>query len=581
MRLAFVTPRYGIDVIGGAEQGARLLAEHVVRRRGWAVEVFTSDALDMATWASHFPTGTTVERGVTVHRFPSVGERHRDFDRLSDTVLGAPSQASRALQEQWIEWQGPNCAAAVDAAEASAADVVAFYPYLYLPTVIGVPRLGPRAVMHPAAHDEPPLRLPIFDDVFALAGGLVLQTEAERRLVARRFPATAAVPQVLVGLGVDDPPPADATPAALAHELTGGRPYLLCLGRVDAGKGTTLLAELFQAYKRRRPGDLALVFAGPVVHRPPRHPDVVVTGMVDDATKWALLRNAAAVVSPSAHEAFSIVVLEGWIGGAPLLVNARCGPTREHCERSGGGLWFDDYGSFEVAVDRLLGDGELAATLVERGRRYVEADFTWPAVIDRYTGFLEHVADRRRRRLAQRAGYARRRMDAAPDPEALARLVAAKAQASRDAGDYPHGLEEELDAHWHRVAGRPEVASPEQLMASVARVRETAAAIALPPADASSKVPGGRQVHELINRSVHRQLGEVVDQLGAFARSVAECVEAIAGFVGGPLTHTHPEVLGQLEAMEGRLAALIKATNAGPREPDGGTGAGSDRPLDR
>ena len=38
MKLAFVTPRYGSDVFGGAEMGARMLAEHLAALDGWSVD---------------------------------------------------------------------------------------------------------------------------------------------------------------------------------------------------------------------------------------------------------------------------------------------------------------------------------------------------------------------------------------------------------------------------------------------------------------------------------------------------------------------------------------------------------------
>ena len=53
MKLAFVTPRYGTEVIGGAETAARMLAERLCVRPGWEVEVLTSCALDHLTWENH------------------------------------------------------------------------------------------------------------------------------------------------------------------------------------------------------------------------------------------------------------------------------------------------------------------------------------------------------------------------------------------------------------------------------------------------------------------------------------------------------------------------------------------------
>ena len=42
MKVAFVTPRYGPEVMGGAETGARQLAEHLLRHTDWEAEVHTT-----------------------------------------------------------------------------------------------------------------------------------------------------------------------------------------------------------------------------------------------------------------------------------------------------------------------------------------------------------------------------------------------------------------------------------------------------------------------------------------------------------------------------------------------------------
>ena len=46
MKVAYVVPRYGAQIRGGAETGARMMAEHLVADRGDEVEVFTTAALD-------------------------------------------------------------------------------------------------------------------------------------------------------------------------------------------------------------------------------------------------------------------------------------------------------------------------------------------------------------------------------------------------------------------------------------------------------------------------------------------------------------------------------------------------------
>lgn len=386
-----MVPRYGLEVVGGAELGARMLAERIVAQLDWEAEVLTTCALRSDTWADDYEPGVVHINGVAVHRFRSVAGRDRGFESFSRRILADPFRASLDDQRRWIDLQGPLNPAVVEAVRVSDADVVVFYPYLYYPTVFGIGAAGSRAVMHPAAHDEPPLRLPLFRGVFAAARGLVFQTWSERRLVEETFPV-GSTRQIVLGLGIEEGP---GEPALARAALgLGDRPYLACVGRVDDGKGTGMLVRFFAAYKAHRPGPLALVLAGPVINQPMDHPDIFVAGRVDEQVKWGLLRGAQALVQPSAYEAFSLVLIEGWSAGVPVLVNGRCQATREHCERSGGGLWFEGYASFEATLDRLLGDHELRSTLALRGTAYVDSHYRWPVLIERYGAFLEAVAAR-------------------------------------------------------------------------------------------------------------------------------------------------------------------------------------------
>jgi glycosyltransferase involved in cell wall biosynthesis len=398
VKVAFVVPRYGPAIIGGAETAARQFAEHLVALKGWEVEVLTSCAEDFVTWEDVYPDGPAWIEGVRVRRFRSAAGRDPSFHPLSASLLADPKAASEADAERWLDLQGPVTPALADAAASSDADVVVFYPYLYYPTVRVIRRVSAPTVLHPAAHDEPALHLPIFPPVFEAADGLVFQTVAERQLVQRTFPV-ASHPQLLVGLGVAGPWEGSLT-SEPGDPVPPTDPYLVCLGRVDRHKGSLTLAAMFAAYKQRHPGPLRLVFAGPLVEAPDPHPEIDVVGPVSEASKWELLSGAMALVSPSRWEAFSLVIAESWSAGTPVMVNAACGPTTEHCLRSGGGIPFDGFGEFEVVVERLAARPELASVLGDRGRSYVDRHFRWPTVIDRYATFLESVAARATRTAA-------------------------------------------------------------------------------------------------------------------------------------------------------------------------------------
>jgi glycosyltransferase involved in cell wall biosynthesis len=388
MKLTVVTPRYGHEIAGGAETAARLLATRVAAREGWSVTALTTCARDATTWADEYAPGHESVDGVDVHRFPVAGGRSRDFDALTDVVIGRGRRVRDDEQATWLLAQGPVAPELIDAIAQSDADVVAFHPFLYHPTVAGLPLVAQRSVLHSAAHDEPALRLPLYRNLFEHAAGLAYWSDSERHVVERHF-AVASKPAVVVGLGVDaGPGEADAARTAIG---LGETPYLLCLGRVDDGKGAHLLAECFARFRARRSAPLKLVLAGPVVHAPRPHPGIIVTGIVDEATKWGLLRGALALASPSAFESFSIVLMEAWTVGTPVLVNARCAVTTEHVSKSTGGIPFGTYAEFEVALDRLVGDAALRAALGAAGRSYVEANYRWRDVIDRYTNFLTGI----------------------------------------------------------------------------------------------------------------------------------------------------------------------------------------------
>jgi glycosyltransferase involved in cell wall biosynthesis len=389
VKVAAVVPRYGAEVIGGCETAVRELSEYLVQGTGVEVEILTTTAADSTTWAEHFRAGTTQEAGVTVHRFPVTSGRARDCDTRGAPLLARARHLTVAEQQEWLALQGPISPELVDAVASTDADVLSIHPYLFWPDVAAHAAARVPVVFHPYAHDEAPLRLPLFAPLFEDSAGLVFQMGAERRLCERRF-AIAARRAITLGLGVIAAS-GDVDEARTAVGL-GDRPFLLCLGRVDNGKGVRLLFDWFAAYKERHPGPLALLYAGQVVHPLPPHPDVLVAGLVDDPVRWGLLRGAVTLVSPSVNESFSLVVLEAWVSGVPVVVNGRCAVTREHCERSGGGLWFDGYAQFEAVIDRLVADDELRSALASRGAAYVDRSYRWPKLASRYAAFVESCA---------------------------------------------------------------------------------------------------------------------------------------------------------------------------------------------
>ena len=387
--LTFVTPRYGRDVVGGAEQGARSLATRLASD-GWTVSVLTSCARSHLTWANEYSPGTSVEEGVVVVRHPVDRPRDTRFDSLSARILPIAPSVDEVAAWDWIDRQGPCSRALLDAIAAVDQGVLAFYPYLYQPTARGIGLARVPNVLHAACHREPPLDLPIFRQVFRSAGALAHHTRAEQDLVGERFPITATVPQAVVGLPVEVDGQVDADAARGALGLDD-EPFVVTLGRIDPGKGTNDLVSRFARFRQEN-RTARLVLAGPVVDLPPDTPGVTVLGPIPEDHKLGLLAAADALINPSPHESFSIVVVEAMLVGTPVLVNGLCAPLREHCENSGGGLWYTGIADFNAALGRISADPGLRAALGEAGRRYAKRFFSWRAVLRRYESLLDRIA---------------------------------------------------------------------------------------------------------------------------------------------------------------------------------------------
>src|SRR5580700_4205220 len=69
MRICVVSPRYGTEIVGGAESVAREWATHL-KDRGHSVSVITTCALNHHTWSNELPKGETTVEGVSVTRYP-------------------------------------------------------------------------------------------------------------------------------------------------------------------------------------------------------------------------------------------------------------------------------------------------------------------------------------------------------------------------------------------------------------------------------------------------------------------------------------------------------------------------------
>lgn len=387
MRLDIVLPRYG--TYGGAERVLASIARELMARRDWKVEVHTTCATSASTWRNEHPPGTVELEGVTVHRHKVDRGRSPSWPVMNEALEASLDAFDEFTEFDYLGAQGPVSYGLAEAIKHSDADVVLFKPYLYWTTAVAARDCNKPTIIWPAAHDETYVRMRSMGNTFLSADGLIFGSEAERRLVHSCHNVTH-LRQLVLGCGIDvcDGEPADA---AKAIGIDADRPWVLCLGRIEYGKGAPQLYEMWNAYAATHPVEHQLVMVGENVASLTSSDGVTVVDGVDEATKWGLLRGADVLVHPSRLESFGMVVTEAWAAGTPVLVNGLCGPTFDHVRQSGGGMWFLTKHDFADAMNAMLSDDERRAQMAAAGQRFAAQRYSWDQIISRFTGFCERI----------------------------------------------------------------------------------------------------------------------------------------------------------------------------------------------
>jgi glycosyltransferase involved in cell wall biosynthesis len=436
VKIAFIVQRYGTEILGGSEYHCRLIAERLAPRH--QVEVLTTCARDYISWQNEYPEGTDRIRGVTVRRFACSRTRNlKEFNAYSDWIF--ENRHSTQDEMEWLKQQGPWAPGLIEYLERhhQQYDILIFFTYLYAPTVMGMKIAPAKSLLVPTAHDEPALGLKIFENVFSSAAGIVWNTESERRMITSKFRLRALVEDV-VGCGVELPeaslsaddedtsaasmvtpqaarealPPHIEGPAndfRRRHRMHG--PFLLYGGRIDPGKGCEELLEYFQAFLHES-GDASLMLMGVKLMPLPDDPRVRFAGLLPDQERLHALQAATVVVVPSPYESLSLLALEAFAVGTPVLANARAEVLVDHCRRSNAGLFYADRWEFCESLKLLLKDATLRESMGVNGRAYVEKNYRWDVIISKY----ERMFTRLRGGSGAAVASSSRREDHSPPP---------------------------------------------------------------------------------------------------------------------------------------------------------------------
>lgn len=406
-RLAFVLPWFGRDIAGGAEAECYGLVSSLRQRYpGVQVEVITTCLQEFAgDWNQNVhPEGVRDEHGISVRRFAAEAVDRSDFAAMHRYRL-VPATVADLRSRQGASVSPLNPSEEVEYlkymvhSEAmftylkkhkKAYDLFFFMPYMFATTVRGVAAVGNRAVVIPCLHDERYAYMNLYRQMMSRARGCLFHVEAERRLARELYDMHR---DYLLGEMVATRPDlGDAAAFRARFGITG--PFILYAGRKVAGKGVGNLVSMFRQIRREDPKfsdyKIVIIGKGDLDFGGLEAEGVYDLGFVSVQEKLDAMAAASLFCMPSLFESFSIVIMEAWLQGTPVLVNQLCQVTRDHVLVGKGGLCYKSSEDFRQAVHSILGNQHLADEMAQNGRSYVLDNYTPTAVIDR---FVEIVCD--------------------------------------------------------------------------------------------------------------------------------------------------------------------------------------------
>ncbi len=387
MKLAFVVQRYGLDINGGAELHCRWVAEHM--KKFCDVEVLTTRAFDYITWKNHFSQGEENINGIPVKRFSVNRPRNPErFGKIQDFILENEHKENDELR--WLLEEGPVSSSLIHYIKdhESDYDYFIFFSYRYYLSFWGIEAVPHKSILVPTAEHDPVIHLKIFKDLFRKPKAFVYNSVEEREMIHTLSQNKDVIGDV-VGVGTEIPKEFKTEEFRKKYQIPG--PYIIYVGRIDINKGCDELFDFFLQLKEESDIDVKLVLVGNTKLKIPSHSDIIYLGFLSEEEKFSALHGAEFLIMPSFFESLSMVTLEAWAMGKPVLANARCTVLKGQCLRSNAGLFYNNYEEFSLAFQLLLSSKRLREIMGTNGQKYFNQNYTWEVIEKKYLSLLDKL----------------------------------------------------------------------------------------------------------------------------------------------------------------------------------------------
>lgn len=386
-KIGIIVQRYGIEINGGAEYHARLIAEKM--SNFFDVEVFTSTARDYITWAHYYQTGTDIVNQIPVHRFEVKEARNPErFGHIQKLIF----EAEHTLEDEyhWQEEQGPLMPHLLDELENREAEFAYFFffSYRYYHSFYGIKRFKDKAILVPTAEHDEVVYLRMFKDFFNLPRAIVYNSHEEKQMI-HNVSGNESVPGDIVGVGSEIPD--RFSPQSFREKFDLNEPYFIYIGRLDQNKGVPVLLDYYQRLLQEQDIPLTLVLMGNSVIDIPEHPRIKYLGFMQDEDKFDALTGAEFLVIPSQFESLSMVALEAWAVGKPVVANGLTEVLQGQCKRSNAGFWYTDYEEFKEIILLLNSNEKIKEIMGRNGEIFFQTNYSWPVIENKYLELIKKL----------------------------------------------------------------------------------------------------------------------------------------------------------------------------------------------
>jgi len=455
VKVAIVVQRYGADINGGAEQHARYVAEHLAKHV--EVEVLTTCAhRDYISWKNELPEGKEMVHGIAVHRFPVATERNPiEFAKWSEQVFTRPHSLRDELA--WLDAEGPTSPALIEHIKKHEADYdfFIFFSFRYHHSFHGCRAVPSKAILVPTAERDGALGLGLYPPVFRGVRAFMYNSFEERALI-QTVANNQSVPGVVVGVGSEIPERSNAGRFRQKFDMRDR--FAIYVGRIDENKGCVELFEYFEHYSASLVDGMHLVLIG-TPHVPiPKHPRIHHLGFLEDQDKYDAMAASELLIMPSYLESLSMVALEAWAMGKPVLANAKCDVLQGQCLRSNAGLFYENYQEFAATMRAIDTTPSLQAALGRNGRAFFERHYAWPVIEKKYVDMLQQLSKESSPRTmeAMPGWFTRRRRTQPPADHVVKRLpVGAYRETANTAAAPPRAARPQAPTESARPAFTP------------------------------------------------------------------------------------------------------------------------------